>query len=208
MPQALVDHRVALGPVRDQGNRETCLSHATSTAHEKCRNLLRPLSPEYLHFFASGGQPGGCTVDEMVGALENYGQPAENDCPYSLTDPAPEWRPAKSLEVFKRLSDQGSMGLPEVERLIQSGQIPVLIISLPREFFNPAPPWIIPTGVDAHGLHAVAGVGVGAHGTDKVILIRNSWGDSWADEGHAWLDQDFITQRLHDVLVLTEEVTQ
>lgn len=208
MIQIRTDHRVQMSAVRDQGQRETCLSHATSAAHEKSRDLVQPLSPEYLHYFASGGKSGGCTIEEMAGALERHGQPIEPHCPYLPADPSPAWRPAVGLEVFKRTSAQGQLDIAGVEKIIESGAVPVLAISLPREFFQPSAPWIIPVGRDIMGLHAVAGVGVGTRGADKTILIRNSWGDAWGDGGHAWLSEDFISQRLCDVLVLKQEVTQ
>lgn len=205
--QIAVDHRAQLGPVRDQGARETCLSHATSLAHEKAREKPVPLSPEYLHFFASGGRAGGCSLNEVAGALELHGQPVEDDCPYLESNPAPGWRPALAAEVFRRFSDDTRLDVAEVERLIRAGNVPVLGISLPDEFFRPSAPWIIPAGNRVMGLHAVAGVGIGDHGAAKAILIRNSWGVDWGDDGHAWLDSDFIARHLKGVLVLTKEVT-
>ena len=48
-----IDLRSALGPVRDQGARPTCLSLATTVAHEHARGSDASLAPEYLHYFAS-----------------------------------------------------------------------------------------------------------------------------------------------------------
>ncbi len=77
----------------------------------------------------------------------------------------------------------------------------------PDAFYSPAPPWIMsPTG-PIRGLHAVVAVGIGTTQTTRSFLIRNSWGTEWADAGHAWLDDSFMSQHLRDVMVLTAEVT-
>ena len=94
-----------------------------------------------------------------------------------------------------------------VEELLDAGHVPVLGISTTDAFYSPAPPWIMsPTG-PIRGLHAVVAVGIGTTYTTRSFLIRNSWGKEWADAGHAWLDDSFISQHLREVLVLTTEAT-
>lgn len=206
--QVEVDFRPKLGPVRDQGTRQTCLAHASSVAHEHSRGSGLTLSPEYLHFFAvTGRSSGGRTIDGLVNALKRAGQSTEADCPYLSSDPPKGWKPPGALRVFRCASEPKFPSAAEVERALKAGSIPVLGISLPEPFFLPSPPWIIPARGSLRGLHAVAAVGIAAHGSIKLILVRNSWGADWGDGGHAWLDFDFIGQHLKDLLVLTHEVT-
>src|SRR6266480_3556407 len=54
--------------------------------------------------------------------------------------------------------------------------------------------------------HAVGAVGIGAAIRGELILIRNSWGASWGDQGHAWLDDAFLVEHLIGMLLLTVEV--
>jgi hypothetical protein len=203
-----VDLRPMLGAVRDQGPRQTCLAHASTLAHENRRRSNLPLSPEYLHFFATlGGSRGGATIVRIANALRQNGQCTENDCPYLTSDPHAGWMPSAECKAFRRESESKRANFSEVESAIRAGSTPVLGISLPYAFFVPTSPWIIPYLGPIRALHAVAGVGIGSIGNRRLILIRNSWGPSWADLGHAWLDSDFLSHHLKDVLLLTLEVT-
>jgi hypothetical protein len=205
--QVDVDLRPTLVSVRDQGPRPTCLSHAASAAHERARGVMDALSPEYLHFFASGGRAmAGCSIDAVGKALVDKGQPIESDCPYLTAAPPSGWRPPTGLPVFRRASESKAGDADEIEEAIRALRLPVLGISLPDSFLRPASPWVISSIGRIRGLHAVVGAGIGRHRGQRVILIRNSWGGTWADGGYAWLDEEFIRQHLKGLLVLTHEV--
>ena len=202
-----VDLRPKLGAIRDQGARPTCLAHATTAAHEKCRGSTTWLSPEYLHFFATGGISSAVTFAKIADTLKGKGQPVDADCPYLSTDPPSGWKPRTRLTVFRRDShERTGSSLSEIERLIRGEQVPVLGIALTNGFFMPSPPWNISSDGPLRGFHAVVGVGLGKFRANRAVLIRNSWGFGWADDGYAWLDAIFISRHLKKVLVLTDEV--
>lgn len=202
------DLRSKLTAVRDQGPRPTCLPHAATAAHEGFLEPLEFLSPEYLHYVAREGKPAsGLTFTAVSKALRNKGQPAERDCPYQDQEPPADWKPSGSPRLYRRNSrHQANLGFPELSSLVKNGQVPVIGITLPDSFLEPRAPWIIPPEGRQHGLHAVAAVGLGRFKNRSLLLIRNSWGDSWADGGHAWLAEDFIRKHLQSALVLTSEV--
>ena len=130
-----VDLRPKLGAIRDQGARPTCLAHATTAAHEKCRGSTTWLSPEYLHFFATGGISSGVTFAKIADTLKGKGQPVDADCPYLSTDPPSGWKPRTRLTVFRRDShERTGSSLSEIERLIRGEQVPVLGIALTNGF--------------------------------------------------------------------------
>ena len=204
-----LDFRPLLGPVRDQGARPTCLAHASTTAHEHARGSIAPLSPEYLHYFASGDDSSLDGVDfrEVSHALLDPGQSTEADCPYLENNPPARWSPPSGVTLYRRHSTSPEQSPDRIEALLQAGHTPVLGISTTDAFHAPAPPWVIaPTG-PVRGLHAVVAVGIGIMQSTRRFLIRNSWGTAWADAGHAWLDDNFIIHHLRDVLVLTDGVT-
>ena len=204
-----LDYRSALGPVRDQGARPTCLAHASTTAHEHARGSTLPLSPEYLHYFASTDKnpEEGVDFPEVSRALFDPGQPREADCPYQPNDPSPGWAPPADLTLYRRQSTSRDRNPDEVEALLDAGRLPVLGIATTSAFYDPTPPWVISPLGSIVGLHAVLAVGIGTVSTARRFLIRNSWGNAWADAGHAWLDDAFVVQHLHEVLVPTEEVS-
>ena len=201
------DLRRTLGPIRDQGARPTCLAHATSVAHEASRGIDLPLSPEYLHYFSTKGVvTSGSTIADVRAALSKDGQPLESDCPYRPAIGSTAWTPPSPVEVFRRNSEPRKADVSEVESAISKGNVPVLGIALPDPFYIPADPWIIPATGTVRGLHAVAAVATGQLGTKRLVLVRNSWGSTWGDSGHAWLDEGFLGQHLRALLVLTHEI--
>jgi C1A family cysteine protease len=48
------------------------------------------------------------------------------------------------------------------------------------------------------GWHAVIAVGHGQNGGKRLLLVRNSWGETWGHEGYAWVDCDYLAPRLSD----------
>ena len=176
-------------------------------AHEKCRGSVTPLSAEYLHFFAAGGTLSGVSVQNIADALKQKGQPIDADCPYLSTDPPRGWKPRARLTVYRRNSqERNGSNLREIEKLIRGEQVPILGIALTNGFFAPTPPWNISSDGPLRGFHAVVGVGMGKLNNTQSVMIRNSWGLDWADDGYAWLDAAYISRHLKKVLVLTDEV--
>ena len=203
-----LDYRSWLGPVRDQGARPTCLAHASTAAHEHARGSTVALSPEYLHHFSSGNESTHTGVDfpRVSRALLDSGQPTEADCPYHADEPPLAWSPAPDLILYRRRSTLAEPNPDTIEASLDAGHVPVLGISTTDAFYSPAPPWTMSSIGPIRGLHAVVAVGVGATHTTRHFLIRNSWGTEWADAGHAWLDDVFMSRHLRQVLVLTDEV--
>src|SRR5439155_7286636 len=87
-PEIKVSHdlRNLFGPVRDQGQRPTCLAFAASDTHAGARPGWNPLSCEFAFHRAQqrGKRPPsrGATLDHMLATLRLDGQPQEADWPY------------------------------------------------------------------------------------------------------------------------------
>jgi C1A family cysteine protease len=49
-------------------------------------------------------------------------------------------------------------------------------------------------------LHAVVAVGHATHRKARLVRVRNSWGASWADSGHAWLHEEYVEKTFVDLV--------
>lgn len=209
------DLRPRLGAARDQGPRPTCLAFAASDLHAGIRPGWDPLSCETAFFHAQrrAGRPPtvGATLPHMLEALEHDGQPVEAGWPYlaQVSASGSGWAPpALTSESFKR---RGSSAAPDWSRLIgllDHGFLVVLMLTLSKSFFGPVQ-GVVQVANDEQPdpalRHAVLAVGHGYVDGAPAILVRNSWGLSWGEAGHAWLSHDFIVRRLFGMALLEED---
>jgi hypothetical protein len=206
------DLRHLLGPVRDQGARPTCLAFAASDCHAALRDGT-PLSCEYAYFHAQrrGGRAPdqGATLSSMLDALRLDGQPAESEWPYLDDLPGASWAPpARTGQCFGR---NGGVFALEIASILASldAKRPVLLLStLSASFFQPTGEGLVDPAhdemPDTSLRHAILAVGHGLIDGQSAILVRNSWGESWGVEGHAWLTENFLKPRLFATAILME----
>lgn len=211
-----VDLRKQFGPVRDQGARPTCLAFATSDTHAALRGSWTSLSCEYIFYHAQkkrGNPPDqGAYLEDMLFALKEQGQPAEEDWPYLANLPADisTYAPPTGIrKIFARNGNRHSNKVDEIVRLLDHGQPSIILSVITLNFFKPPENGIISIKdgdtVFPTPRHAVVAVGYGSYKTDRVILIRNSWGPTWCEEGYAWLSEDFLNKHMYDLALLSEE---
>jgi hypothetical protein len=214
---ALVDLRSLFGPARNQGQRPTCMAFAASDAHAALRDGWAPLSCEYAFYHAQrrAKRPPskGALLSSMLETLRHDGQPQEGGWPYlpkTPIDPA-SWSPPSTVgPLFGRAGETSS---PTVERII--GELnqgrPVIILSmLSRAFYKPSLDAVVhPAPGEApepERRHAVIAIGHGTVDPHRAILIRNSWGLRWGDEGYGWLTEPCLGPRMFAAATLMEEV--
>jgi len=205
-----VDLRQSFGPSRDQGPRPTCLVFATSAAHEAGRGDARYLSVEYLYFMGakrSHGDPKlGLSPRAIWDALQKDGQPHETGWPYKPKAPAvSKWKAPSVAPVYKASLAFASRTVAEVVALLQNGKPVILGLALTKRFYIPdGEARVLPDpGAVETAKHAVLAVGTGTDPNGQYLLIRNSWGETWGDAGHAWLHEEYVRER-----VLTTGVIQ
>lgn len=202
---AAVDLSALLGPVRDQGNRSTCLAFAATAAHELARLRRRGdprtvLGEEFLYWrckeIDEDPEP-GTGPTSAIEALRNPGQSAARLWPYEggRDESDGSWTPppaALEEEAMRRASMSAINADPVALReALEAGHAVILGLDLWEEFrAAPAGAVGVPTEEDLLGEgHAVALVGFSPDGT---FVIRNSWGPTWGEDGLASIEEAAI----------------
>lgn len=217
MIDIVTDLRPLLGAARDQGARPTCLAFAASDVHAALRDGWSPLSCEYAFYHAhkrSGTTPErGTSLSSMLDVLRLDGQPAESGWPYLDAIPADlsHWVPPANVgSRFGRNGVAGTCVVPSIVSALDSGTPVLLLTMLSQSFFAPTNGGLVQPANDEKPdpalRHAVVAVGHGTTSDQTAILIRNSWGAEWGEEGHAWLTEKFLTPRLFATAILTEDI--
>lgn len=195
------DLRVLMSDVRDQGPRPLCLAFAASDLNAVSNKLSHPLSVEFLayHAYLKEGQRNyniGLTTRGVIKTLTDIGQPDEAVLPYDINAYSPKI-PHQNIHACYYASSSESVDvISAINKQLNNGAVTIACISLPPAFMTITHPFMIDDEYGDVGLHAVVVVGKGSLPCGKkYYLIRNSWGKSWADNGHCWLSENFINNR-------------
>jgi hypothetical protein len=211
-----VDLRAQFGPVRDQGDRPTCLAFAASDAHAALRPGWTQLSCEFAFYHAQrrGGRPPtrGALLSLMLATLREDGQPVEADWPYleALPDDLGDYGPPATVGVFRRNGELRPSGIAEIIAQLDAGRPALVLLMLSSSFDLAGPDGIVQTPAaeapDRTRRHAMIAVGHGTFNGAPAILVRNSWGDDWGQAGHGWLPEAYLAPRLTAVALLMENI--
>jgi len=196
---AMADLSTILPAVRDQGDRETCLTIALTDGHHVTRADAPALAPDFLHFHAAAlagvGVNDAVPVAAGMAVLMDNGQPAEAECPYSPIARPASWLPSTpSGGVWKRVTSVAP-GAPwkVIEDEVGGGRPVALVIEIDDPFWTPVDGVVsIPSG-PARTSHAVLAVEIDLQMSR--VRVRNSWGNEWGDGGYAWLSAGYVTAR-------------
>ena len=207
-----VDLRDQFGEIRYQGKRPTCMAFASSDAHSFAQGTTEPLSVEYAFFHAvrlkfNADRTQGVGIRLMSRAISTEGQPFETGWPYlndlSATD---DWEPPKNPgTIFRRgttLIVPSTMAKIYVS--LDTGHPVIVVMNISQSFFFVKAGTIIraPANEPTLNTHAVIAVGYGECDGCRCVLIRNSWGEKWGDDGYAWVEEDYLKPRLRDLGIM------
>jgi C1A family cysteine protease len=207
MSEEVVDLSDRLGPVRDQGNRGTCLAFATTAAHESTRLVTRgapreDLSEELLYWACKqidGNTHSGTLPESAARALKQTGQPPAKAWPYDAhrDDTTATYQPPVAALDAVRLHRGTLVPVPiELAALhdaVRDGHAVVLAIELWDTFYDArAGVLAAPDGSELIGDgHAVTLVGFDTG--ERTLRLRNSWGsDDWGEGGYGLLAADAL----------------
>ena len=208
------DLRSRLGTPRSQGPlRSTCLAFAASAAHEIALfddHDILDTCEEYLYWASKQHDTTGpgTTFPAVRDALAAEGQPLEEVWPYDpwRDDQIATYQPPPGAHAAQPRWSPAFAAVPATPNSIRSeldaGQAVVLGMPTWPDLDLPvAGRLTVPSLADLDGgLHAVTIVGY--DGTTAEMCIRNSWGATWGDDGHAWLPFRFLDEHLCETWVV------
>jgi len=199
------DLRGRFGPPRDQGERPTCLAFAVSDTHAAERGPWADLSCEFLFHHAKRREnsppSAGAKPSFIRQALEHEGQPVEADWKYLdalPTDLALWVPPTKMGAVFRRLSALLAGGFDEAWAKVEAGTPVLIVMTISDAFYMPDGDGVVNSAEvpDPTRRHAIVASATGERAGVKCLLGRNSWGETWGLQGHAWLAQPYLKPRI------------
>lgn len=213
-----VDWRMYCPPVGDQQHLNSCCAHACSglVACFERRATGKEMRPSRLFLYKTARRllhwsgDIGATLRMSLKAMVRFGIPPEAYAPDEAgsfdDEPAPFlYSFAKEFQSirYQRLDPLDSPGRKTLERVKT-----YLAAGFPSVFGFPVcsslsadPDIPFPTVFDSvRGGQTVLAVGYDderrIRSTKGALLVRNSWGTSWGDQGYGWLPYDYIQEGL------------
>ena len=224
---AKADLREWCAPIEDQGQIGSCTAHAgvgmleyfERKLHGKHLDASRRFLYKMTRALGQFEGDSGAFLRTTIGAMVLFGVPPESSWPYSEEEfdeepPSFCYAFAQNYQAVKyyRLDPPGT----EREELLDSikshlgSQLPSMFgftvyASIDEAGDDGRIPFPV-KGDKVAGGHAVMAVGYddaleigkGDGKTKGAILIRNSWGKAWGEDGYGWLPYDYVTEGLAD----------
>lgn len=212
MINSQIDLSASFGPVRDQADRQTCLAFTLSDLSQHRNGSPLHQSVEYVcHYTVAGmknwslGEP--FEIRAAVKAIDKPGHPDEHLYPY---EPHNQARPLDvppatigplitSNVVWKHITAEDV-----VDQLVQQRPIGVLT-SVTETLMRPNGDVVdFSSHIYPNSTHAMIAVGLGTHqiSSEQHILVRNSWGPHWGNNGHAWLPLTYLKRHIRGALMV------
>ena len=147
----------------------------------------------------------GTAIPLALRFLKSVGSVSWNNLPYSDGN-CPAWHDSRQFArhnsfMAYRLSDDPDRALLSIRNLIVGGSPVIAAINACSEFDKPSLGHVtsVASSEVACGGHAI--LVVGFDDRQHAVRVLNSWGESWGDQGRAWVDYAVFKKRLLEAYV-------
>ena len=228
LPKA-VDLRSFFTPVRDQGKQGACSAFATVAVVEYMLSKIGKscnLSEAFVYYNARKNagteqEDSGMTIHDSIVAAHDKGICNEELCPYDVNAFADEPSQEAIDDGIKRriataknvrLKDNDIQENVELIKSAIADGLPVVVgLTICNSFKTSSGFVLTPSEQEltsnAQGFHAM--VVCGYSDTQKFLIVRNSWGNSFGDKGYCYIPYSYLgNKRLcQSAVVITELLT-
>jgi len=204
-----IDLRKYMPPVEDQDGLGSCVANAVAGAYEylvkRHKNISDyDVSRLFVYYNAREiedcvDEDSGCMIVNAILGIQEKGACSEETWPYDIEnfdeEPSEEaFGEAANFLVEDTMSVD--VNLNEWKQALADGHPIIFGLKLFESFDSQRKPGLVPSpskkesARETHSGHAM--LCVGYSDKDKVFIVRNSWGESWGDEGYCYIPYDYL----------------
>jgi C1A family cysteine protease len=204
-----VDLRHFLTDIEDQGNTNSCVANAVAGAYEYLakRHLGEDaynVSRLFIYFNArmaqeSEAEDNGSFICDAIEGLREHGACSEETWPFeesSVTDEPSDDAYDEAARFLVESSELVPVDLDAWRHCLAEGYPIIFGIALFNSFDQQRKKGLVPMPLQSessrgdHGNHAM--LCVGYSDTDKLFIVRNSWGNGWGDDGYCYIPYSYM----------------
>ena len=203
---AKMDLRDMQAPVYDQDQLGSCTAFAMTKGmrefmQRKDGERVVPLSALFSYYetrdrLGAIMSDSGGTITDGMAALTDEGAAPDELWPYEIKKfkLQPPKEAYKAAEEFKVREITQLAGLDDVKGVLAKGQTVAFGFMVYSSLMKVGSSGVMPMpkpGEKMMGGHAV--LAVGYDDTKKALIVRNSWGEKWGDDGYFYMPYEFVT---------------
>lgn len=207
------DLRNGFSKIKDQGNQGSCLAFALTSICEYFfnstnNNINTDLSEAFLYYCARAkgnkqNEDSGSRIDYSLEALAEFGICREELFKYddNIVDLQPDekaYEDAKGRKLIKAMNVQ--CNIDSLKSALSDGFPVVVSVNLYESFNKSYKGFVLTPSIeeieergtmDTHTSHAM--VICGYNESEKIFIVRNSWGKGFGDNGYCYFPYSYFT---------------
>jgi KDEL-tailed cysteine endopeptidase len=199
----------AVTPVKDQGQCGSCWTFSTTGVLEGFyfinNGKLLSFSEQQI-VDCDTDQDEGCNGGWPYLAVEyaaKNGLELESDYPYTAQDGNCKYNKNKATQVAGGYAFVTANSTDSLKAALVNGPVSVAI-EADQDVFQFYSKGVISTGCGAQLDHAVLAVGYQKVGVLEAFIVKNSWGDSWGQDGYVFISTSLTRTKVPAVFLLNQ----